>query len=110
MALQELYPFYQPVIIPAGTYQGVNEDKLVPAVSAVLVVRNELSENIVYQLTKALFENYTELTNAKKSYINVESAILSIPVSSGDAVKGVSIGSFHPGALKYYREIGLIAD
>lgn len=110
MALQAKYPFYQPVIIPAGTYEGVNEDKLVPAVSAVLVARNDLSADVVYSLTKALFENYNELTNAKKSYISVENALLSIPVSSGDAAKGVSIGSFHPGALKYYKEIGLIAE
>lgn len=109
-ALQARYPFYQPVTIPAGTYQGVEEDKLVPAVSAVLVARNGLSEDVVYQLTGALFEHYEELTNAKKAYISVENAVLGIPVTAGDAARGVSCGSFHPGALKYYKEIGLIKD
>ena len=107
-ALQDTYSFYVTDTIPAGTYEGVNEDKLVPAISAVLVARDDVPEDVVYQLTKALFENTGELTNAKKSYISPESAILGIPVKASDAAKGVTIGSFHPGALKYYQEIGLI--
>ncbi len=109
-ALQAKYPFYQPTVIPADTYDGQTEEKTVPAVSAVLVVRNSVSEDVVYSITKALFENADELTNAKKAYITKEGAVLSIPVSAGDAAKGVTIGSFHPGALKYFRELGLIAE
>lgn len=108
--LQDAYSFYVTDTIPAGTYDGVNEDKLVPAISAVLIVRDDVSEEVVYNLTKALFENSDELTNAKKSYISAESAIKGIPVKAADAEAGVTIGSFHPGALKYYREIGLLTD
>lgn len=106
--LQSRYPFYVSDMIPADTYEGVAEQKLVPAISAVIIVRNDVSEDIVYKLTKALFENYTDLTNAKKNYINVETALQGIPVSQKDAGNGVTIGSIHPGALRYYREIGLI--
>ncbi len=109
-ALQAKYPFYQTTTIPANTYEGQTEEKTVPAVSALLVARNDVSEDVVYSLTKALFENKDELTNAKKAYITTEGAVLSIPVSSGDAAKGVTVGSFHPGALKYFREQGLIKD
>ncbi len=109
-ALQAKYPFYQPTTIPANTYEGQTEEKTVPAVSALLVARNDVSEDVVYSLTKALFENKDELTNAKKSYITKEGAVLSIPVSVGDAARSVTVGSFHPGALKYFREQGLIKD
>ena len=106
--LQAEYSFYVTDTIPAGTYEGVAEEKLVPAISAVLVARNDTDEEVVYQMTKALFENAEELTNAKKAYISAENAVKGIPVSAGDAEKGVTIGSFHPGALRYYKELGLI--
>lgn len=106
--LQSKYVFYVTDTIPAGTYTGLDEDVLVPAVSSVLVVSNELSEEIVYQMTKALFENKDELTNAKKAYISAENALKGVPTSKTDAAAGVTIGSFHPGALRYYKEIGLI--
>lgn len=107
-ALQAAYSFYVTDTIPAGTYEGVDEEKYVPAISAVLVVRDNIPEDVVYQLTKALFEHADELTNAKKSYISPETAILGIPVKASDADSGITIGSFHPGALKYYKEIGVI--
>ena len=106
--LQASYSFFVTDTIPAGTYEGVTEEKLVPAISAVLVVRNDVSEDVVYNLTKAFYEHADELTNAKKSYISAENAIRGIPVSKADAEAGVTIGSFHPGALRYYRELGLV--
>ena len=107
-ALKAKYSFYVTDTIPAGTYEGVSEDKYVPAISAVLVARDDVPEDIVYELTKALFEHADELTNAKKSYIDPEYAIQGIPVKSADKKAGIEIGSFHPGALRYYKEIGVI--
>ena len=109
-ALQETYSFFVTDAIPAGTYQGVEDEKLVPAISAVLAVRDDVDEETVYQLTKALFEYKDELTNAKKAYITPESAIQGIPVRAADAANGVTLGSFHPGALRYYKELGLIEE
>ena len=109
-ALQAAHSFYVTDTIPAGTYDGLTEDKLVPAVSAVLVARDDVSEDVVYELTKALFENVDELTNAKKSYISAENAILGIPTKAADQESGITTGSFHPGALKYYKELDIIAD
>lgn len=107
-ALQAAYSFYVADTIPANTYEGVGEEKYVPAISAVLVARDDTPEDVVYELTKALFEHTDELTNAKKTYISAENAIRGIPVKADDAKAGITIGSFHPGALKYYREIGII--
>jgi hypothetical protein len=61
-----------------------------------LIAGSDLKEDIVYKLTKALFENQAELVaaHAKGKEINLKTA-----------VKGVSI-PFHPGAIKYYKEKG----
>lgn len=107
-SLQSKYGFYVTDTIPAGTYQGVEGERFVPAVAAVLVARSEVSEDIVYNLTKVLFENGSELTNAKKVYINAQNAVLGIPAAARD--EGNAFGSIHPGALRYYREAGIIVD
>ena len=106
--LQSKYPYYVTDVIPAGTYNGLDADVTVPAITAVLVASNDLSEDLVYQITKTLFENKDELTNAKKSYISPETAIQGVPTSESDAAAGVTGGSFHPGAVKYYQEIGVM--
>ena len=107
-ALQSKYSYYVTDVIPAGTYEGVDADVAVPAITAVLVASNDLDEDLVYQITKVFFENKDELTNAKKSYISAESAIKGVPTSDSDAAAGVTGGSFHPGAVKYYKEIGVM--
>ena len=107
-ALRSKYSYYVTDVIPAGTYEGLDADVTVPAITAVLVASNELAEDLVYQITKVLFENKDELTNAKKSYISPEAAVQGVPTSESDAAAGVTGGSFHPGAVKYYKEIGVI--
>ncbi|MDR0896439.1 MAG: TAXI family TRAP transporter solute-binding subunit [Oscillospiraceae bacterium] len=90
------YPYYFSVTVPAGTYAGIEEDVSVPSVSSVLIVSNSLSEDLVYELTKALFDNVDLLTHAKKAEISAEAAVVGVPVP------------FHPGAAKYFAEKGLI--
>ena len=106
--LQAKYTYYVTDTIPAGTYEGLDADVVVPAISAVLVASNELDEDLVYSITKTLFEGKDELTNAKKAYISVENAVLGVPTSTSDAANGVTGGTFHPGAVKYYKEIGVM--
>ncbi len=77
-ALQEAYSFYVTDTVPAGTYEEVAWEKYVPAISAVLVVRDDMDEDLVYNLTKILFEYCDELTNAKKTYSSAENAVLGI--------------------------------
>ncbi|MBR3098003.1 MAG: TAXI family TRAP transporter solute-binding subunit [Clostridia bacterium] len=107
--LQAKYPYYVTDTIPAdGQYNGVDEPVVVPAITAVLIASNSLSEETVYNITKALFEHKDELTNPKKNYITPETAIQGVPTSEADAADGVTGGSFHPGAVKYYKEIGIM--
>lgn len=96
--LTEKYPFFTEYVIPAGTYKGQTTDVKTVAAKATLVVGAEVSEKVVYDLTKALFENQAELAaaHAKGKELVLE-----------EAVKGISV-PFHPGAEKYYKEVGAL--
>ncbi len=96
--LMAAYSYYVPVIVGAGTYNGMEADVTVPAVSAVLICAKDLDEELVYNLTKTLYEDTAELSHAKKSEISAETAVLGIPVP------------FHPGAEKYFKEAGVLAE
>lgn len=92
------YPFLAAAKVPAGTYKNQAQDVATVAVNAVLIAGNDLSTDVVYSMTKALFDNQAELASAhaKGKELNLQ-----------NAVQGVSI-PFHPGALKYYKEKGAI--
>jgi len=96
--LTQKYPFLAAAKIPANTYKGQTTEASTVAVTAVLICGSSLSEAMVYNLTKALFENQAELAaaHAKGKELNPQYA-----------VKGVSI-PFHPGAVKYFKEKGLM--
>ncbi|WP_143331905.1 TAXI family TRAP transporter solute-binding subunit [Domibacillus antri] len=95
-ALIEKYPYYIQDEVPAGTYKLADAVSTV-AVQAMLVVSNDLSEDVVYDITKAIFENTDKVTHAKGELIKAE-----------NAVNGVGI-DIHPGAQKYYKEKGIEA-
>ncbi len=97
-AIIEKYPFYAEHTVPAGTYQGMEEDGSTLAVKAVLIARAELSEDDVYYLTKALFENLDSLGQAHAK---------GLEVSLEDAMQGIVPGNVHPGAAKYFTEMGI---
>ena len=95
--LTNKYPFLSAALIPANSYKGVTSDVKTAAVNAVLIAHPKLSDDVVYNLTKALFENQAELGSA-----HAKGKVLSLQ----GAVVGVSI-PFHPGAAKYYKEKGV---
>ncbi len=95
-ALQSEYGFYTPSTIPAGTYPCVANDVQTVAVMATIVVSNDVSEDVVYELTKGLFDYKAEITASHTKGELLDPAT---------AVSGISI-PFHPGAEKYYTEVG----
>lgn len=88
------YPFYAKNVIPAGTY-GLKEDISTVAVMAMMVVSKDLPEDVVYDITKAVFENTDKIAHDKAKMID-----------SKTALEGVGI-EIHPGAKKYFDEIGV---
>lgn len=92
------YPFLAPAKIPADTYKGLSTEVSTVAVNAVLIAANDMKPETAYRLTQTLLENKEELAAAHAKGKEVSPAY---------AVKGVSI-PFHPGAVKYYQEKGLM--
>jgi uncharacterized protein len=97
VALIEKYPYYVKDEVPSGTY-GLTNAVTTVAVQAMLVARTDLSEEVVYDITKAIFENLDQVTHAKGKLIKVENAL-----------NGVGI-DVHPGAQKYFDEKGIKAQ
>jgi TRAP transporter TAXI family solute receptor len=92
------YPFYTQFPIPAGSYNGVTTDVKTLAIKATFIVSKKLSEDTVYQLTKTLIESKAEITASHAKGAELSAAY---------AVSGISV-PFHPGAERYFREIGAI--
>ena len=94
------YSFYTKTTIPAGTYKGTDTDTPALAIKATLAVSAKLDENTVYDMTKALFDNLDELSSAHAK---------GKEVSAKNAVEGIS-DPLDPGAAKYFKEIGVLAE
>lgn len=96
--LSKAYPFYTQFPIPGGSYRGLTTDVKTVAVKATFIVSNKLAEDTVYQLTKTLIESKGAIETAHAKGAELSSAY---------AVEGISV-PFHPGAAKYFREIGAL--
>jgi TRAP transporter TAXI family solute receptor len=91
-------PAYVPAMIPANTYRGQTTDVPAVAVQNFLVTHDGVSDEIAYGMTKALWTNLAELVAAHSAAKSIDPA---------HAIDGLPV-PLHPGAEKYYREIGLI--
>ena len=74
---------------------GLSEDANCIVITALLVCSNELDEELVYNMTKALYEQEGILTHAKAAEITLDTAFV-----------GVGELPLHPGAARYYAEVG----
>lgn len=101
--INDLIPAYIPSTIPAGVYEGIDTDTRTPAVSALLVVSADQPEELVYGITKAMWNDNTRnlLDNghAKGKQITLDTAL------DGVMTLGVPL---HPGAERFYKEQGLL--
>jgi len=91
-------PFYYKGLIPGGTYKGVEEDAITIGYGVVCVTSAKTSDDIIYNMLKAIFEHKPELEAA--------SPILK-QMTLEDATKSITI-PLHPGAEKYYKEKGVL--
>lgn len=92
------FPFLVQDNLPAGTYNGIDQETKCVAVQAALVASQDLSEDLVYELLKTMFDNKADLVqgHAKFEYLDATFA------SAGASVP------MHPGAEKYYKEVGVL--
>jgi hypothetical protein len=96
--VDKIGPPFVAATIPAGTYKGQDKDVATAAVVNYLVTSSAVSDDLAYQMTKQIFEALPELANAHAAgrEIKLETAALGSPVP------------LHPGAIRYYKEKGLI--
>ncbi|GIK87860.1 MAG: C4-dicarboxylate ABC transporter [Betaproteobacteria bacterium] len=91
-------PAYLPATIPANTYKGQSADVPAAAVQNFLVTHDGVSNETVYAMTKALWTGLDTLVAAHSAAkaIDLKRALEGMPVP------------LHPGAEKYYREVGAL--
>jgi hypothetical protein len=96
--VDKIGPPFVPVLIPANTYTGQDKDVPTAAVINYLVTSSAVSDDLAYQMTKLVFESLPELANAHAAgkEIRLQTAAQGSPVP------------LHPGAIRYYREKGII--
>ena len=93
------YPNWTKWTIPAKTYEGQTEDVLTISRFALLICKSSMDEELVYQMTKTMWENVQQVYDASSdaaAFMKIDSALV---------VDGVNL---HPGAEKYYKEIGIL--
>lgn len=95
--VQKAGPPFQAGTIPANTYQGQTANVSAALVQNYLVTRSDLSDDVVYNMTKAIFDNIPDLiaAHAAARAIKLETAGKDSPVP------------LHPGAAKYFKEKGV---
>lgn len=101
-ALKKEYTFFANNTVPAGTYEGLDEDVTTLSVGAQWITSADQPEELIYEVTKALWnDNTRKLLDAghqKGRQIRLDTAL-----------DGVGI-PLHPGAEKFYREAGILSE
>ena len=94
--LHEVDSTYSLTTIPAGTYEGIDYDVRTVASPVLAYTTDDLPEDIAYKVTKAFWENRKILVDAH-------------PIGKVLDMNGIKYGvaKIHPGALKYYSEVGI---
>jgi TRAP transporter TAXI family solute receptor len=92
-AIRAKDPNYFPTTIPAGTYKSLENDLPTVGVNNLLICRQGLEEDLVYRLTKLIFENQAELATTHQAAGRLSRA----------RWKDVTI-PLHPGSERFFRE------
>ncbi|MBQ2261921.1 MAG: TAXI family TRAP transporter solute-binding subunit [Loktanella sp.] len=97
--LIEANPYYRVATIPGGMYRGTDEDVTTFGVGATFVTSTAVSEEVVYETTKAIFENLDQFRELHPALSALEAAEM---VNDGNSAP------LHDGAVRYYEEAGLM--
>ena len=94
--MQAINPSYAKAVIPAGTYEGIDEDIATVAIKATIIANGEVSEEDAYTIVSTIFENAAAITEA-----HAKGAELDLAYASECGLP------YHPGAAKYFAEKGI---
>jgi TRAP transporter TAXI family solute receptor len=91
--------YYRSAVIPAGMYKGSPKKTKTFGLAATFVTSSDASEEAVYNVVKAVFENFESFKKLHPAFANLKKS---------EMVKDGLSAPLHRGALKYYKEAGLI--
>ena len=91
--------YYAKAVIPKGTYTGQKKDVTTFGVKATVVTSADVSEELVYLVTKAVFENFDAFRAQHPAFG---------PLEKQNMIADGLSAPLHPGAIKYYKEAGLM--
>ena len=94
--MQAINPSYAKAVIPAGTYEGIDEDIATVAIKATIIANGEVSEEEANTIVSTIFENAAAITEA-----HAKGAELDLAYASECGLP------YHAGAAKYFAEKGI---
>ena len=97
--LVESNPYYSKATIPGGMYRGTDKDVETFGVKATFVSSAAVPDEVVYAVTRAVFENFEDFKKLHPAFANLQKE---------DMVTEALSAPLHPGAEKYYKEAGLM--
>ncbi|MFZ4126100.1 MAG: TAXI family TRAP transporter solute-binding subunit [Rickettsiales bacterium] len=98
-ALLKKYPYYARTAIPGGMYKGNMQNIPTFGVKATLVTTAEVSDETVYQIVKAVFDNFDDFKTLHFVFSTLEKERM---------VEAGLTAPLHDGAMRYYKETGMI--
>ncbi|HDZ83333.1 MAG TPA: TAXI family TRAP transporter solute-binding subunit, partial [Roseobacter sp.] len=90
-------PFYAYATIPGGMYKGTDNDVKTFGVKATFVTSADVDDEVVYEVVKAVFDNFDRFKKLHPAFENLKEA---------DMIKDGLSAPLHDGAVKYYKERG----
>ncbi len=97
--LVNMYPFYAYTTIPGGMYNGNDQDVKTFGVKATFVSTEDVDPEIIYQVVKAIFDNFDNFKTLHPVFSTLEPK---------DLVKSGNTAPLHKGAERYFKEKGWI--
>ena len=97
--LVEQNPYYAKATIPGGMYRGTDEDVETFGVKATFVTSADVADDVVYAVTKAVFENFEDFKKLHPAFATLQQE---------DMVTEALSAPLHAGAEKYYQEAGMM--
>ena len=91
--------YYRMATIPGGMYRGTDSDTNTFGVGATFVTSSKVSEDVIYNVVKAVFENFDQFKKLHPSFSVLKKE---------EMIKDGLSAPLHDGAIKYYKEAGLM--
>ncbi|MEA3468530.1 MAG: TAXI family TRAP transporter solute-binding subunit [Thermodesulfobacteriota bacterium] len=91
--------YYRKAVIPGGMYRGTDTDTNTFGVGATFVSSSDIPENVIYNVVKAVFDNFDQFKKLHPAFAHLKKE---------EMIKDGLSAPLHDGAVKYYKEAGLM--